>query len=131
MRTAVDGAVLVEVFEGVGPRARASAHALKEAYAAGPLVVNEATLATVRSRFKSQADFEGALGALGLRLDPTLLEAATLAGVIWGVHGKHKAKARLEECLLGAHALVQADRLLTRKGALYKRLCPRLRVLVP
>jgi predicted nucleic acid-binding protein len=122
--------VLLEVLGGAGRRARASAEALKQAYGDGGLLVCEVAFAEVRSHFATDEAFGRTLEALGLRLDPLSAEAAALAGRIWQ-KWRGRQGVRLEDCLVAGHAATQADRLLTLRAGLYRRLCPGLKAVSP
>lgn len=147
MRTAVDTAVLLDVLGGDAEFGAASREALRAAYDAGSLVASEVVWAELRAHFADELAFEKAAGALGLDFTPIGPGAAALAGQLWRKQRASTRKSRaaqpargpgpaesrrvLADLLIGAHALKQADALLTRDRAFYRACFKGLRVLEP
>ncbi len=96
MKTAVDSSVLLDVL-GADPRfGEASRAALRAAYDAGALVACEAVWAEVRAHFPADADFEHALGLLGIRFDAITAERQRPpggSGASGGLRRQHLAGA--------------------------------------
>ncbi len=145
MRTAVDTAVLLDVLGGDAEFGAASREALRAAYDGGSLVASEVVWAELRAHFADAASFEKAAGALGLDFAPVGPEAAALAGQLWRKQrasqrkslatkpARRAGEARrvVAELLIGAHALTQADALLTRDPGFYRACFKGLRVVEP
>ena len=134
MRTAVDSSVLFDVLLGDPRFGGPSAEAIKAADAAGSLFVSEIVWAEVRAHFPTDQLFEQAMGLLGIHFDPLSRKSAALAGRLWRESRKFSGAPRnrvVADFLIGAHALEQADALLTRDHGFYRKHFKGLRVISP
>lgn len=134
MKTAVDSSVLLDVL-GADPRfGEASREALRAAYDGGALVACDVVWAEVRAQFPSDEEFAAAVGVLGVRFEPLSSEAAVTAGRLWreSRRGVRDGRPRvMADFLIGAHALLQADSLLSRDRGFYRRYFQGLSVMDP
>ena len=123
MITAVDTSVLIDVF-GADPRfGVASANALRRCLNDGAIVACEVAWSETRAAFPSDASFARAMGSLGVGFSSSTEPAAALAGAAWKKYrvAGGKRERVMADFLIGAHAAVQCDRLLTRDRGYYRK----------
>jgi len=131
--TAVDTSVLLDVFGADAAFGPPSGEALRSSIAEGSLVACEVVWAEVAAAFSAPAAARQALDRLGVDFSGLSLETALEAGKAWKayrVRGGQRARVAAD-FLIGAHALCQADRLLTRDRGFYRSYFKRLSVLDP
>ena len=133
MITAVDTSVLIDVF-GADPRFGAtSAHALRLCLNEGAIVACDVVWSETRAAFSGDQAFGDALEALGIGYSAPTAAAATIAGAAWKKYRAAGGKRDrvMADFLIGAHAAVQCDRLLTRDRGYYKKYFGGLKVIDP
>lgn len=133
MITAIDTNVLLDVF-GADPKfAPASSEALRDCLREGALVASEVVWAETATVFGNAGRFRKAMYKLPATFSPMTEEAATKAAQAWRRYraggGRHDRIAA--DFLIGAHAVVTADRLLTRDQGFYRRYFAGLRIVDP
>ena len=130
---AVDSSVLVDVLAGDPRFADVSLASLGEALAAGDVVICDAVVAEIHTLLAgSESTMEG-LSSLGIRYLPTTEQAAVRAG-----HMQRRFRDRggrrervVADFLIGAHALLQCDALVTRDAGFFRDYFKGLKVIEP
>ena len=134
MKTALDSSVLLDVLGADRVFGEKSREALKAAYDAGALVACEVVWAEVRAHFPTDEAFSEALNLLGVQFDSISRQAAVLAGSLWRDSRKGARLPRdrvVADFLIGAHARLQADALLSRDRGFYPKYFGQLRLIDP
>ena len=133
MITAVDSSVLLD-FLNHDPRfGTASRDALRSAAGEGRLLACDVVWAEVAGWFPSISACRDTLADLEIEFSAIQSEAAFEAGIAWKAYrqrggGRTRVAA---DFLIGAHALSQADRLLTRDRGFYRSCFKRLTIVDP
>jgi hypothetical protein len=133
MITAVDSNVLIDVLSPEPTFGEASRRALHRCLSEGGLAVCEVVVAEVTARFNAVEEVERRLHVLGVTFAPLEFATAAHAGAVWGEYleaGGRRGRI-VADFLVGAHAMRQADRLLTRDRGFYRRYFGDLEVVDP
>lgn len=133
MITAVDTNVLIDVFDADVEFGLGSAQTLRRCLAEGALIACDTVWAEIAAYFGNGDDASETLTKLRVEFSPIERSSACTAGEGWRAYRQAGGtRERLApDFLIGAHALTQADRLLTRNRGFYRRYFKKLRVLDP
>jgi len=130
---AVDSSVLLDILAEDPQFAAASADAIAEALAAGGLVVCDAVVAEVQAMLATSDSTMDTLNEFGIHYLPTTEQAAVRAGFMqrrFRDRGGRRERV-VADFLIGAHALMQCDALITRDAGFYRDYFKGLKVIVP
>ncbi|MBK9443766.1 MAG: type II toxin-antitoxin system VapC family toxin [Comamonadaceae bacterium] len=132
MKTAVDSSVLFDIVKGA-PGAAAAQSALEAALAHGGLCVCAVVVAEMGRYFSNEQDLRDFLEACQIDHDPLTLDAALEAARIMRAYARNKGprERAAPDFLIGAHAMVQANALLTSDAGFYRNYFAALNVITP
>ena len=130
---AVDSSVLLDILTDDADFAAASGACLEEAISVGEVVVCDAVVAEVQGMLDTRDTAMDALAEFGIRFLPTSENAAVRAG-----HMQRRFRDRggrrervVADFLIGAHALLQCQGLITRDAGFFRDYFKGLKVIVP
>ncbi len=122
MISAVDSSVILDVLTDSRAFAESSVSSLRRGAQEGRLVVCECVLAEIYPAIGESSRFREFLADWQLEFAPSDAESAILAGEIFARslrRGRGKGRV-LADFLIGAHALVHADRLIARDRGFFR-----------
>ncbi len=155
MITAVDTNILLDVLIPDAPAMETSQQSLDAALRQGGLVINEVVYAELAAHFPTPEELERFLAETGILLMSSQPPALVRAGQVWSGYSRRRGagilcpacgRAQQLSCrhcgaalrgrqrlvsdfLVGAHAEIQTDQLLTRDRGYYRTYFPELRLI--
>jgi predicted nucleic acid-binding protein len=131
--TAVDSNVILDLLSGSRAHGARSATALRRAAGDGAIIASTAVWAEVVGAHEDPQVAADRLDRLGISLVPDDRDVAIAAGRVYRVYRVAGGTRRriLPDFLIGAHALIHSDRLLTRDRGFYRSSFKRLPILEP
>ena len=128
---AVDAPVLAELLAD-GAHADAVEATLRQALGSGRVVVCDAALAQLSASLRNGAEALAALEEMGIHFSPVEAKSALRAGEMQRRQRQRGEPPRaLHEFLVGAHAMLQCDGLVTWNDAFYRDYFKGLKLIVP
>jgi predicted nucleic acid-binding protein len=131
MITAIDTNILLDIFLPNERFAAESAKLLKLAYNKGALIICDIVYAELVPQFQDRQRLDNTLATINVSLSSTNADIAFLAGEKWRLYRKSGGTREriITDFLIGAHALMKAERFLTRDRGFYKSYFPELQTL--
>jgi predicted nucleic acid-binding protein len=131
--TAVDTNVLLDVFGADAKFGEASARALRRCLVEGAIVACEVVWVEAAAAFSSAAAFEEAMKTLGVGFSSVNELTVVAAARAWRGYRTRGGKRErvVADFLIGAHAMEQCDRLLSRDRGFYRECFKGLKLLDP
>ncbi len=128
---AVDAPVLIELLAN-GVRADAVETSLRQALGGGRVVVCDASLARVAAALRNGADALAALEEMGVHFAAVESKSALRAGEMQRRQRQRDGATRpIADFLIGAHALLQCDALVTFNPQFFRDYFKGLKLIVP
>ena len=133
MITAIDTNILLDIIIPNDRFAERAVEALQQASSVGSLVICDCVYAEVSVQFHSQDRCDALLEEVGIRVEALTREALFLASRAYRRYRQQGGKRSrvLPDFVVGAHAAVQASRLLSRDKEFYRSAFENLQVVDP
>ncbi len=130
---AIDSSVLIDLLAGDDAAAEGAEASLRECLSAGPVAVCDVVLAEVTTALRDGAEVLGVLEEMGLSFHATEAKAAVRAGEMQRRYRQRGGKRQrtVPDFLVGAHALLQCNALITRDAGFFRDYFKGLKVIVP
>lgn len=129
---ALDSSVLIDLLAD-GPQADAAEACLRQCLSAGPVVICEVALAEVCSALRDGSEALAVLEEMSIRFSALEAKSALRAGEMQRRHRQRDGTSHraAPDFLIGAHALLQCNGLITRDDRFYREYFKGLKLIVP
>lgn len=123
MITAVDTNILLDILLPDPQWGERSLKALEVAYNQGALVICTLVYAELVAQFEKRSLLDSTLNRFNCKTEPLDRDVAFLAGERWDLYRKQTDKRDriITDFLIGAHALLRAERFATRDRGFYRQ----------
>jgi predicted nucleic acid-binding protein len=129
--TAIDTNVLIDVFGADPSFGKCSAAAIRQCMQEGSIYACEVVWAETATAFPTQSAFEKAIDTLNIEFSSITSETALIAANAWKKYRQAggRRERMVADFLIGAHALNQCERLLTRDRGFYRKYFSKLHII--
>ncbi|MFT4257827.1 MAG: type II toxin-antitoxin system VapC family toxin [Pseudoxanthomonas sp.] len=129
---AIDSSVLIDLLSG-NERAEQAEACLRQCLVVGPVVVCDVVLAELCTALKDGSETLPILENMSIHFNPMESKSALRAGEMQRRYRKNggRRERTVPDFLVGAHALLQCNGLITRDGGFYRDYFKGLRVIEP
>lgn len=133
MITAVDTSVILDILSASPKYCERSLRMYQHCLSQGKMAVCPVVWAEVRPFFHSDLEIQEVMDKLHLIYDEFSKESANLTGTYWQSYRTKggRRKHMIPDFLVGAHAVIKADQLLTRDRGFYREYFKELKVVDP
>lgn len=133
MKAAVDSSIVLDILLDDSVYAEPSTRLLEEYLLAGAVVMCPVAYCEAAAALRPPSRFRDVARAMGLLFDPFDPEVCTLAGQMWRDYRLQGGPRRrvVADFLIGAHAQLRAEVLLSRDRGYYRGYFQGLRVISP
>ncbi len=130
MITAVDTNILLDVFLPDKRFASNSTELLRFAYDEGALIICDIVYAELVPQFQNRSLLDRTLETINVSVSSLDTDIAFLAGEKWGVYRESGGEREriISDFLIGAHAVIKAERFLTRDRGFCRSYFPELQI---
>ncbi|MDX2220414.1 MAG: type II toxin-antitoxin system VapC family toxin [Burkholderiales bacterium] len=131
---AVDSSVLIDVLTGDPVHGDSSAAKLESAMEREDVVICNVVLAEVATKLSPADDLLDGLAELGINFSPVSEQAALRAGIMqrrFRERGGKRTDRVVSDFLIGAHALLHCNALITRDAGFYRDYFKGLKIINP
>lgn len=129
---AIDSSVLVDLLSD-GPHADAAEACLRQSLVNGPVVICDIVLAEICSALRDGSEALAVLEEMSIRYSPMEARSTLRAGEMqrrYRQRGGQRART-VPDFLIGAHALLQCNALITRDTSFYRDYFKGLKLIAP
>src|SRR5688572_26990513 len=133
MITMVDTNILLDIFGADKAFGLASSETLRKCLKEGAVLACEVVWAETATAFPHPKTCKEMMETLSIEFSPMTEEAALFSAKVWHLYRKEGGRRErvVADFLIGAHALVQGNRLLTRDRGFYRKYFKALKIIDP